>query len=199
MFRREGEYWTLAYQGRVVRLREAKGLHDIAFLLASPGREIHVADLIAATEPAEADPRRRELSGMSAGELAEQDLRTSAAALSEAALDPRARAEYRARLAELHKDLEEAEAGGDAPRASAIREELDFIAGELVSAFGLGGRSRKPGHPVERARKAVTMRIRDAITRIERVHPPLGRHLEKSIRTGTFCSYSPVPAPAWSF
>jgi hypothetical protein len=135
---------------------------------------------------------------MSAGELAEQDLRTSAAALSEASLDPRARAEYRARLVERHKDLEEAEARNDCEQAAAIREELDFIAGELVSAFGLGGRARKPGHPVERARKAVTMRLRDAIARIERVHPALARHLEKSIRTGTFCSYSPVPVPAWS-
>jgi hypothetical protein len=135
---------------------------------------------------------------MSGDELAEQGLRAAPAAPSESALDPRARAEYRARLAELHEDLEEAEAGSDAPRASAIREELDFIAGELASAFGLGGRARSPGHPAERARKAVTMRIRDAVARIARVHPALGRHLEKSIRTGTFCSYSPVPVPAWS-
>jgi hypothetical protein len=51
LFHREGEYWTLGYEGRVVRVRDAKGLRDIAVLLASPGREIHVADLIAATEP----------------------------------------------------------------------------------------------------------------------------------------------------
>ena len=34
VFHREGEYWTLAYAGRTVRLRDAKGLHYIARLLA---------------------------------------------------------------------------------------------------------------------------------------------------------------------
>jgi tetratricopeptide (TPR) repeat protein len=195
VFHREGEYWTLAYEGRSVRVRDAKGLRDIAMLLASPGREIHVADLIGGAESSGVDVRGEGLASVDPDELG---LRASGDSGSAPAIDARARAEYRARLASLNEDLAAAEAANDTGRAAAIREELDFIASELASAFGLGGRARSAGHPVERARKAVTMRMRDALARIDRVHPELGRHLEKSIRTGTFCSYSPVPVPAWS-
>jgi len=48
VFRREGHYWTLVYDGKTVCLKDAKGLRDIARLLASPGESIHVADLVAA-------------------------------------------------------------------------------------------------------------------------------------------------------
>ena len=51
IFRHEGAYWTLAYQGQLCRLKEAKGLHYLATLLRSPGREFHVADLAALTAP----------------------------------------------------------------------------------------------------------------------------------------------------
>jgi hypothetical protein len=45
VFRREGEYWTVVYDGSVVRLRDAKGLRHLARLLANPGREFHAIDL----------------------------------------------------------------------------------------------------------------------------------------------------------
>ena len=51
---------------------------------------------------------------------------------------------------------------------------------ELATAFGLGGRARKAADTGERARKAVTNRIKDAIAKIEAVHPTLGRHLADS-------------------
>ena len=56
VFRREGEYWTIAYDGTVFRLKDAKGLHYIAHLLRHPGLEIHVADLVAATDKRQVDP-----------------------------------------------------------------------------------------------------------------------------------------------
>ena len=73
------------------------------------------------------------------------------------------------------------------------RAELDFIAGELASALGLGGRSRRTGNPLERARKAVASRIRFSVTRLARVHPALADHLRRYVRTGTVCTYV-VPA-----
>jgi hypothetical protein len=45
VFRREGEYWTVCYEGAVVRLKDAKGLRHLARLLAHPAREFHVTDL----------------------------------------------------------------------------------------------------------------------------------------------------------
>jgi len=51
-FRQEGEYWTVYYEGSVVRLRDSKGLRHLARLLAHPGREFHAADLEAAESQA---------------------------------------------------------------------------------------------------------------------------------------------------
>src|SRR5262245_2820160 len=63
VFHREGEYWTIAYQGTVCRVRDTLGLRYLAFLLSSPHRQIHVLDLVASVEgplenaaPEEKDP-----------------------------------------------------------------------------------------------------------------------------------------------
>jgi hypothetical protein len=198
IFRREGDYWTIGYQGKTARIKDTKGLRDIASLLSSPGKETHVADLIAAEEPV-ADGQVAAYSAMTARQLAEAGLHSARGGANGETrlLDARARSEYRSRLAELHSELDEAESANDTGRVAKLKEELDFIADELASAFGLGGRARRGGHPSERARTAVTMRIRYAIDRIRRVHPDLGRHLERSIHTGTFCSYLPAVSVLW--
>jgi len=58
VFCREGEYWTIAYEGTVVRLRDTKGLHCLAHLLRHPGKRFAARDLLAAAEPS--DPPSRE-------------------------------------------------------------------------------------------------------------------------------------------
>ena len=47
MFRRDGDRWTAAFSGRTVTLRDAKGLRDLAVLLAAPGREVPATELVA--------------------------------------------------------------------------------------------------------------------------------------------------------
>src|SRR5439155_1006656 len=42
LFRQEGEYWTLAYQGTVCRVRDARGLRYLAYLLRHPHQQVHV-------------------------------------------------------------------------------------------------------------------------------------------------------------
>ena len=44
-FRREGEYWSIEFDGESFRVRDSKGMRHIARLLASPGREVHALDL----------------------------------------------------------------------------------------------------------------------------------------------------------
>ena len=64
--------------------------------------------------------------------------------------------------------------------------------------MGIGGRRRTVGpEPVERLRKAVSARIRDAIRHVDGVHPAAGRHLANSVRTGVFCAYRPETPTAW--
>lgn len=179
-FRHDGELWTLEYDGATVRLRSAKGLHDLARLLAEPAREFHVLDLVSATGRggAPADAHLHE-SGH-AGEV----------------LDEAARSAYRRRLAELDTEVDEF-ADTDPGRAERARAERDALVDALAAAYGLGGRPRHLDDPVDRARSTVTQRIRAALRRIEQQHPALGAHLRNSIRTGTYCSYRPERPVTW--
>ena len=177
VFRREGALWTLAYGGASVRLRDAKGLADLAALLAVPGREIPAADLVAA----------------GGGGLGRADLRLGA----DEVLDETARRQIRQRLADLDEEIAEADAWADPERASRARAERDALVSEVTAATGLAGRARRLGDQDERARKAVTARIRDVIGRIGRVHPALAAHLRASVTTGTRCCYSPPAPTSW--
>src|SRR5262249_36005528 len=47
VFRREGNFWTVAWDDAVVRLKDSRGLQYVGHLLARPGQEIHVLDLVA--------------------------------------------------------------------------------------------------------------------------------------------------------
>src|SRR5262245_4494184 len=48
LFRIEGEYWTIAFDGRVFRLRDTKGLRYVAHLLAHPATRVGAVALVAA-------------------------------------------------------------------------------------------------------------------------------------------------------
>jgi predicted ATPase len=184
VFRQEGELWRLSYAGTEAHLPDLKGLHDLLRLLAAPGEEIHCLELAAgAVAPARTVTENDGLSAQGhAGEL----------------LDERGRADFKRRIEDLREDIELAEAAGDDERAERAREELDGVTAALASAFGLGGRSRTAGDPAERARSAVTWRIRSVVSKVEAAHPALGAHLRASVRTGTFCSYRPERPVSWS-
>ena len=113
VLRREGDYWTIAYDAAVVRLKDTKGLRYLEPLLRQPGRSLHVAELICM-----------------AGGRPTADNRTAEA--------------------------------------------------------------------VERARKAVTNRIRQTLARIANVHQVLGTHLHNAVHTGTRCVYTPERPTRWS-
>lgn len=86
---------------------------------------------------------------------------------------------------------------GDAEREAQADAEREFLVRELSRAFGLGGRARRAGSASERARVGVTRAVRQAMSRIAESHPQLKEHLDRTIRTGTYCAYEPDPrAPA---
>ncbi len=117
VFRREGDYWTIAYDAAVVRLRDAKGLRYLEPLLRHPGRSFHVAELIRVT-----------------------------------------------------------------PCPYGRRPAAEDGTAEAA----------------ERARKAVTNRIRQTLARITSVHHALGLHLRNAVHTGTRCTYTPERPIRWS-
>jgi hypothetical protein len=112
-------------------------------------------------------------------------------------LDQRAKRSYQERLACLAEDIEDAETAGRAGRAEVLRNERDALIRELAAAAGLGHRDRKLGDEAERARKTVSARVRDALSKIGPVHPELAVHLRGSLRLGTRCSYSPPVGVTW--
>jgi tetratricopeptide (TPR) repeat protein len=169
-FRRDGEVWTLCFAGRTARLRDSKGLRDLAVVLARPGEQT-AAPNGATNRPPAADT----------GVLA----------------DRQALAAYRARLRELDTALDEADSAADPVRAERLVFEREALLAELSAVTGLGGRPRVGGSDAERARKAVTNRIRQAVDRIAEAHPELGRHLRAAVHTGTWCRYEPEHPVVW--
>ena len=135
--------------------------------MGSPGQEFHVLQLVSP--------------GDEVGDAGDAG----------AVLDAEAVQSYRRRLLDLRDELEEAEARADTGHAEVAREEIDHLTQELARAVGLGGRARRTGGAAERARTAVQKRLRGAIRRIEEELPELGRHLDQTIHTGTFCGYHP--------
>jgi tetratricopeptide (TPR) repeat protein len=187
----EGDFWTVSFDGTTSRVRDAKGMRYLRVLLARPGQEFHVLALVADIEGARdgsPSPVR-----MSDATLEHLGMHRSAADDSGLVLDAQARASYRRRLADLEAEREEAEAANDPGRRDRAAAELEFLERELASAVGLGGRLRRAGSPAERARVSVTRALRAAIARMAKADPALGRHLDSTVRTGTFCSYAPDP------
>ena len=194
VFRQEGDYWTVVFDGQLVRLRDVVGVRYLARLLASPGREFHVLDLVTVEQgrTAGTDARTAETvapgstyrDGGDAGEI----------------LDARARQAYRRRLGEIEDDLQEARSLGDAFRIAQATTEREFLTRELSRAIGYGGRHRRAGSAAERARVSVTRAVRQAMRRIRTHHPSLGSHLERAVRTGAYCAYRPDPRlpAAWN-
>jgi hypothetical protein len=195
MFIRQGDYWTIRYQGQAAILKATRGLDCLAYLLRHPVRDVHVCELVATPIDLPAPALL--------GSLREAGGDAVTAWLQNAGpiLDSRAKAEYKRRIDDLRKDTEEAERFNDFHRAARDRSEMDAIAEQLAAAVGLGGRDRRFLAEAERARSAVTKRIKEAINRIAEVIPPLGRHLAARIKTGYFCSYNPHPdrPVAWKF
>ena len=170
---RDGPIWHFQWQGTAATVRHSKGVLDIARLLERPGQEIHAFDLIAVTGSAP------DTGG------------------SGPMLDDTARRAYKQRLEELEDDLDEATAMADEGRVTRLEHERELLVAEITRAYGLGGRPRTAGDPVERARKAVGMRIATAIRTIAATDPALAWHLDRSIVTGRYCSYQPETATRW--
>jgi hypothetical protein len=167
-FRREGETWLVSFEARDVRLQDAKGLRYLAHLLATPAREYHVLELV-----------RHER-----GE-------STAAPDDDAGpmLDDRAKAAYRRRLADIDADIDDATDRADLGRVEQATAERELLLRELSRAVGIGGRDRRTGSSAERARVSVTRALRHAIARIREHHEALGDHLDRAVRTGTYCAY----------
>ena len=165
--RRVGDLWEASYQGKSAYLRDAKGLHDLAALLDRPATDLAALDLVG--------PQTRDHPGH-----------------SEPILDRTALLAYRRRLAELDDEIATADSASDLAVRQRATDEREQLLTELRRATRPDGTSRTLGiTAAERARKAVTARIRDSIRHIAVAFPELGTHLDRTVRTGNTCRYDP--------
>jgi hypothetical protein len=174
LLRREPGGWVVGWSGASTVLPDLKGLRDLATLVTRPGVPVPAVRLLAAGTGVEI-----------------------AATGGDEVLDERARSAYRDRLRDLEDEIAGAEADADLGRAARLRDEREFLLRELAAAVGLGGRTRRLGDDADRARKAVTMRIRDVVNRLETPLPALARHLRAALRTGRECCYDPEQPVQW--
>jgi hypothetical protein len=171
VLRRERRAWTVSYGPETATVPDSKGWRDLSVLLSRPDTDIHVLELAQAR-----------VQDATAGAVADQT-----------AIDA-----YRHRLVELEQDRVEAEHDHDPERLHLVDSEREALLAQLKGATGLAGRPRQLGPTAtERARKAVSARIRDAIRRLEPSAPQLAAHLDRAIVTGTWCRYRSQGAPSW--
>lgn len=114
---REGEYWTISFDGRLCRLKHTRGMQHLAVLLGRPGERIAALELT-----------RGAMSGADPGP-------------------------------------------SDVSAAEPVADRFDG----------------------ERARVNVTRQISLVLKRLAAYHPALASHLNATIHTGLFCSYTPDP------
>jgi hypothetical protein len=123
VFRLDGEYWTLAFEGHVVTLRDSKGMRDLRGTAGRP-------------RPRAPRPRPRATGrGAAPGNLARARGRrgTRPPVMADPVIDDEARRLYRRRLSELDDTIVEANDLGDHVAAADAAEERDRLVEELTS------------------------------------------------------------------
>lgn len=188
IFRQEGDYWTLQYEGDCVRLKDMLGLAYIAYLLGNAGKRFASVELT--------QVRRPTGSGTEPQSLSSEGL--SVARGIDFGPDDRAVSDYKHELERLMRERVEAEAAGDVVSLTEIDKETAAIEDQLKE-WGLGGRPRLSGSPDERARKAVSKAIHRALEKIREGHPALGEHLDRYLLIGVSCTYTAVDYITWHF
>jgi TolB-like protein len=168
-FIKETAAWKLAYDGCVVQVPEVKGFYDIHKMLREPRQLFHCAEMMGTT-----------LNGK-----------------GEKLIDEKARKQYQQKILDLQSEIQEAEDSSNFTGVEKLQEEYDQLIEYLSKSLGLKGKTRETGSTIEKARSALTWRIRNAVARIEQYHPMLGAHLSNAIKTGILCSYQPDREINW--
>jgi TolB-like protein len=168
-FLKENEMWQISFEGKTVFIPEVKGFVDMAKLLEYPEKEFHCTSLLG--------------NGVQmTGELV---------------FDEKARQSYKRKIQDLQDEIKQCEDHSNFDRAAELQLEYDSLVDHLSASLGMGGKTRKINDPMDKMRSAVTWRIRNAIQKIEKSHPSLGKHFTHAIKTGLFCAYKPEKPVKW--
>jgi len=181
VYRRSGDSWELRFEGKAVHVRNRKGMGYIAELLRSPGKLFACLELRGAFS--ENSNRRAQVDHENRAGLRPAGFDSSEI------LDEPARKQYKDRLDTNEKERHEAELNNNPARYDQLTEEREAIIKQLKAATGRGGRRRTFANDAEKARKAVSGAINDALKAIVKHHLQLAEHLNERIERGTSCCY----------
>jgi len=176
ILQRQGKKWRIVFDGKESYVDHSNGVRYIAELLRQPDKALSAADL------------RDALSG--------RQKHWTSPGMKES--DKKALLDYRRRYEEIIEGLEEARRNNDIGRAQLFEEEKSRLTVEIKTTQGLGGRGRKLGDDVKRARTTVCNAIDRAMSGIEKAHPALWAHLKSCLHPGATPIYQPGRAMAWA-
>ncbi len=148
----------------------------ISYLLGSPYREYHVAELVKAAETPE-----KEILAFSSGEVSTIETIVN----------------YRKRLAEIRIDLAEAEKTNNQLEIKELLFEKEAFEEQIKQAVGLGGKLKKFSGENKKQAKAVSEAITRCMKVIKKNHPSLWQQLLNGINRGEFLSYIPETDISW--
>lgn len=175
VFRREGGLWNFTFGGHTAHAKNRAGFDYIRWLLSKPNQLITAGELHSARTGI--DPL---IATGGTGDLVTNE----------------SREKIKEQMLELQVDLDKAKANHDLARTEQVQREIEQLKIGLKSSEGLGGRSRRKTD-ADRITHNVTSAIRRAISAVKTDHQPLGRHLLKSIETGSSCRYLPEAEMEW--
>lgn len=204
VFRCTEGFWAVTFERKTVHLGDMAGLKYICELLRRPRTEIEAAALSGSSQV---------LSNLgSCGDADENENKLSVVApqcrtmnevshLVEASIPMSDEKTIEFVTTELHQRKAEL---ADLPENNWVRkgelcEEINKLEEYLREVKNDRGQPRKIAGTAQRSRTAVTNAIRRAIARISTIHPALGDHLRRYIKTGTAVIYLPDRLPDWHF
>jgi 7-cyano-7-deazaguanine synthase in queuosine biosynthesis len=199
IFRKEGHFWRIIYAGKEILLKDAKGLRYIAYLLRHPEQDFYMLNLKQEAEISPSNSGGEIYKKMCKEKLAEEGLVISNSGDGGDVIDAQALADYKREIKDLDGEIREAEENHDLARLETLRDQKELFLKHIMAASGLLGRTRKFDDEYEKARKSITKCIIDSRRKIQKDHLALGQHLENSINTGSFCSYTPEKPTPWEF
>ena len=190
LFRLNGDFWEIKYDGETTHLKDSKGLGYIHRLIVNCSHPIR-ADVLVATENSleitdglilpdlEHKQRDRDYSEVhESGPRAEYDV-------------------YRGALSDLEDKLESYPIDGD--DYSETDQKIKDLKKVISKTFNFRGEVRPSADNGDKARQAVTKAIKRDIRRILDTLPSLGNHLKQNLTTGFESHYDPPPdqLPDW--
>ena len=194
-----GNVWEIRYQGRpeVLIQKHLKGCAYLQVLLQHPNRRYSVAELLAASGVATCD-------AVLNGQVSNEDLKDGFGISMGIPLtgagdtyDRKALEAFRAQLAALKEELDEAKLLGNETEQARIENDIEAIASHAKRSMAKGGRTRRIHDLRKRQRDAVRNSLNRTLAEISKHETFLGAHLKKAITLGVESVYLPDTSMAW--